>query len=299
MAGPGFHGLISAPRIDPLRAGREHHGMPHIRVNGADLHYEDTGRTGQPERTTETLVFSHGLLWSGRMYDPQVAYFKDRYRCITFDFRGQGQSEVTAAGYDMDTLTDDAAALLSSLAAAPCHFVGLSMGGFVGLRLALRRPDLLSSLSLLESAADAEPAANVPKYKRMSLVARWLGLRLVVGPVMKIMFGPAFLKDPARAPLRAEMKRQLLANDRRGSTLATMGIVTRAPVEGELDRISVPTLVVSGEADSAIVPERSQRTAARIKGAKFVSIPRAGHSSSVEEPEAVNRAIDEFLKQLD
>ena len=64
-------------------------GMPIIRVNGAALYYEEHG-TGP-----ETVVFAHGLLWSCRMFDAQVALLKDRYRCVAFDFRGQGQSEVT------------------------------------------------------------------------------------------------------------------------------------------------------------------------------------------------------------
>lgn len=66
--------------------------MPRLSVNGATIYYEEHG-TGP-----ETIVFAHGLLWSGRMFDHQVNALKDRYRCIAFDFRGQGQSEVTASG---------------------------------------------------------------------------------------------------------------------------------------------------------------------------------------------------------
>src|SRR5213078_2875597 len=110
--------------------------MPKLSVNGVELHYEDSG-SGPP------VVFSHGLLWSGRMYAAQVATLADRHRCITYDHRGQGQSPVSPTAYDMDTLAEDAAALIEKLGALPCHFVGLSMGGFVGLRLAIRRPELL------------------------------------------------------------------------------------------------------------------------------------------------------------
>ena len=107
--------------------------MPRLTANGCDLYYEDTG-SGR-----ESIVFAHGLLWSGRMYDDQVAALKGRFRCITFDFRGQGQSQITKSGYDMDDLTLDAGGLIERLGVAPCHFVGLSMGGFVGMRLAARR----------------------------------------------------------------------------------------------------------------------------------------------------------------
>src|SRR6185369_4898317 len=102
--------------------------------------------------------------WSGRMFDAQVAALESRFRCISFDHRGQGQSEVTETGYTMDELTADALALIQALGAAPCHFVGLSMGGFVGMRLAARYPALIRSLSLLETSAGPEPLFKVFKY---------------------------------------------------------------------------------------------------------------------------------------
>ena len=116
--------------------------MPHIEVNGTRLYYEETGDG------PETIVFSHGLLMSGDMFAAQVEYFSDRYRCIVYDHRGQARSAVTDRGYDMDTLTGDAAALLQARVDGPCHFAGLSMGGFVGMRLAIRQPELLKSLTM-------------------------------------------------------------------------------------------------------------------------------------------------------
>src|SRR5260370_14114934 len=144
---------LSPPTHNPLyqNVSVMHEGvdsMPIISVNGAALYYEEHG-TGP-----EIIVFAHGLLWSCRMYDAQVALLKERYRCVAFDFRGQGQSEVTRSGYDMETLYEDAVALINQLGCAPCHFLGLSMGGFIGLRLAARHPELMPSLILLETSAD-------------------------------------------------------------------------------------------------------------------------------------------------
>ena len=136
--------------------------MPTLQVNGAELFYDERGSG------SETVVFAHGLLFDGRMFDAQVAALSGRFRCLTFDFRGQGRSAVTPDGYDMDTLADDAAALIEALGASPCHFVGLSMGGFVGLRLASRRPELLRSLALVDSSADPEPADNLPRYRLLN-----------------------------------------------------------------------------------------------------------------------------------
>lgn len=125
--------------------------MPRVRVNGAELHYEDTG--GGPE----AVVMAHGLLLSGRMFDGVVAGLRDRYRCVTFDFRGQGASPVVPARYDLDVLTEDAAGLIRALGCGPCHFLGFSMGGFVGMRLAVRRPELVRSLVLVGTSASREP----------------------------------------------------------------------------------------------------------------------------------------------
>jgi pimeloyl-ACP methyl ester carboxylesterase len=266
--------------------------MPKLRANGAELYYEDHGSGPQ------AIVFAHGLLWSGRMFDDQVAALKGRYRCITFDFRGQGQSEVTRGGYDMDTLAEDAAALIQALGVAPCHFLGLSMGGFIGMRLAARRPELIRSLMLVETAADPEPPENVPKYRRLNFVARWFGLGMVADRVMSIMFGRKFLDDPARAAVRHEQRRRLVANHRIGITRAVAGVIARQGVYDELGAISAPTLVISGDQDTAVVTERSHRMHKRIRDSRLAIIPGAGHTSSVEEPALVNAAIEAFLSAL-
>jgi pimeloyl-ACP methyl ester carboxylesterase len=263
--------------------------MPTIRVNGADLYYEERG-TG-----SETIVFAHGLLFSGRMFDDQVNALNHRYRCVTFDFRGQGQSQVTRDGYDMDTLSEDAAALINALNAAPCHFAGLSMGGFVGMRLAIGRPDLIKSLMLLETSADPEPKENIPRYRLLNFIARWFGLGLVANQVMSIVFSQKLLNDPARAKLREEWRRRLLANHPVGISRAVGGVIHRRSVYEQLDKIAVPTLIIVGDQDVATVPAKAERIRARIRGSKLVIIPGAGHSSTIEEPEAVNAAIEEFL----
>jgi len=265
--------------------------MPRITINGADLFYETQGSG------PETIVFAHGLLWSGRMFDHQVGALKERFRCITFDFRGQGKSSVTEEGYGMDTLTEDAAALIETLQCAPCHFLGLSMGGFVGMRLAIRHPDLLRSLILVETTADPEPAENKGRYRLLNFIARWFGLGLVADRVMPIMFGEKFLNDPERSLERREWRARLIANDRRGITRAVKGVVERDGIYDQIDQIAIPTLIIVGDQDTATVPEKSRRMQARIRGSKLVVIPGAGHTSTVEEPEAVNNALADFLRR--
>ena len=265
--------------------------MPEIDVNGARLNFVDEGSG------PETIVFSHGLLFSSAMFRAQIDAFKDRYRCIAYDHRGQGGSAVTADGYDIDTLSADAAALIEALDAGPCHFVGLSMGGFVGMRLALRRPELLRSLTLIETSAEAEPRENVGRYNLLNFIARWFGLSLVMGKVMPIMFSQTFLADPGRATERKHWRKQIIGNDRIGITRAVRGVVDRQGVDDQIDKIATRTLIIVGEEDVATVPVKSERMHAAIPGSALIRIPRAGQSSTIEEPAAVIAAMAAFLEQ--
>ncbi len=262
--------------------------MPAIHVDGVELHYTSTG-SGR-----ETVVLSHGLLLSSEMFREQVRHLSDRYRVVTYDHRGQGRSEVTAGGYDMDGLARDAAALVEALGIAPCHFAGVSMGGFVGMRLAARRPDLLRSCILIETGAEPETPENVSRYGWMNLAVRLVGARPLVPRIAAILFGRSFLSDPDRAVLRREWMHRL-GSLRRSIHRAVNGVVTREGVVPELGKIAVPTLVVVGDEDVATPPEMAERLARAIPGARKVVIPRAGHSSPIENPEAVNAALDAFL----
>jgi 3-oxoadipate enol-lactonase len=266
--------------------------MPKLRANGAEIYYEDVGSGPQ------AVVFAHGLLWSCRMFDAQVAALQDRYRCVSFDFRGQGQTEVSKVGYDMDTLSEDAAALIEALNLAPVHFAGLSMGGFIGMRLAARRPHLLRSLILMETSADPEPAENIPRYRQLGRVARYVGLRPVAGRVMPIMFGKTFMSDPARAADRKLWQSRMAGNDKKGILNALNGVIERQAIYPELQRVSLPTLILVGDEDVATVPAKAQRMHEAIDGSRLVIIPHAGHTSSVEQPQAITAAIEQFLVSL-
>ncbi len=263
--------------------------MPAITVNGAQLYYEEHGSG------PETVVFSHGLLMSSEMFRAQIDALKDRYRCIAYDHRGQGRSERTHGGYDMDNQANDAAELIHNLDAAPCHFVGLSMGGFVGMRLAIHHPELLRSLVLLETSADPEP--NVRPYRVLALIGRWFGFRPVIGRVMNILFGQTFMADPMRAQERMAWRRHILDSDRIGVILAAHGVIDRRSVYAQLGGVTTPTLVIVGEEDTATTPDKARRIHAAIEESKLVMIAKAGHSSTIEQPEAINRALHEFLTQ--
>ncbi|HEX6122889.1 MAG TPA: alpha/beta fold hydrolase, partial [Ktedonobacterales bacterium] len=104
--------------------------------------------------------------------------------------------------------------------------------------------------------------------------------------------------DPARAAERADWQRRMAANHRVGASRATMGVVDRQGVYDEIARITLPTLIIVGEEDVATTPDRAQRIHERIAGSNLVTIPHAGHTSTVEQPAAVNAAILDFLRHL-
>jgi 3-oxoadipate enol-lactonase len=263
--------------------------MPTLNVNGVNIHYEISGKGA------ETIVFSHGLLWSGAMFAEQVKLFQDRYTCVTYDHRGQGQSEVTNDGYDMETVYQDAVGLIEKLHLAPCHFAGLSMGGFVGMRIAARRPDLLKSLMLLETTADPEP--NTFKYNILNAIVKLLGVKIVTQPVMKIMFSKTFLSDANKTEIRQAWTKKL-QNNKKTITKAVEGVISRKGVFDEIANISLPTLIIVGDEDMATIPEKSYRMHQQIKNSELVIVKGAGHTSTVEEPVQVCKAMDTFLKRV-
>lgn len=267
--------------------------MPFADVNGTTIHYTDTGGDGP------AIMFSHGLLFDTRMFDAQIAALKDRYRCIAFDHRGQGQSGTPASGYDMDTLSEDAAALIRHLDIAKCHFAGLSMGGFVAQRLAVNHPDLLRSVIILDSAADPEPTENLKGYGTLNFLLRWVGAWSIVGSLMPILFGKSFLDDDAKKSMRDIWRGRLKQLSRKGTPRAVNGVLERGDFSDQLLKITLPTLIIVGEEDVATVPAKSEKMHAAISGSKLVYIPKAGHSSPIENPEQVTAAIEVFVTSVD
>lgn len=267
--------------------------MPSIEINDARLSYTDTGSG------PETIVFAHGLLMNRGMYQAQVTALSGNHRCIAYDHRGQGESEVTVDGYDMDSQTEDAAALIRALDASPCHFVGLSMGGFIGLRLAIRYPELLRSLVLIATSADPESHDSARGYRRLNFFARWLGLRLLAGRIMPIMFGRTFLADPERAREREVWREQMAGAGRHGVVRTAAAVIERQGIQGQLGKVRTPTLILVGDEDAATPLEFSERMRDGIPGARMVVIGGAGHSSTIEQPEAINHELAAFLAGLE
>ena len=231
------------------------------------------------------------------MFEAQVAELSKTYRVIAYDHRGQGKSEVMGP-FDMDMVADDAAALIRQLGNGPVHFLGLSMGGFVGMRLAARHPELIRSLVLLDTSAQAEPTENLPQYKLLNGIVRWVGIiPPIAKKVMKIMFAHSWLKNSANAASINRWKKEMSSN-KKSITGPVEGVIYRKGVEEELVKITCPTLVIVGDEDVATTPEKAAFIQKGIRGSKLEFISGAGHSSCIEKPEEVNRLLKEWLESL-
>ena len=261
--------------------------MPTLKVNNTELYYEETGSG------PETIVFSHGLLMDHTMFAAQQAAFAPRYRVIVYDHRGQGASADAASGYDMDTIAEDAAALIVALKASPCHFAGLSMGGFAGMRLAARRPELLRTLTLMNTGAGRESITGRIRYNFLAQLVKIVGTRPFRSIAVKELFGKATRtsSDPAKQAMLKEWTQKLGARPKRLAK-ALLAVMNRPgfPQE-ELAKIQCPTLVILGEDDTAQLPVFSERLAQAIPTARLARIPEAGHSSSLEQQDAVIEAM--------
>lgn len=266
--------------------------MPFLTANGCRYHVIDTGA---PHEGAETVFFGHGYLMTHRMFEPQIEALRGRYRCVTLDWRGQGETEVVFDGYDPWQLARDAAAVIEGLKLGSVHYVGFSMGGYVGIRLALLRPDLVRSLALLDTSAGATEGAKWLKYQALLWALRLVGFGPLLGQVLPILFGSDFMQDPGRDAERARWRERIASNSRVGVFRAGRGIFSRDDVLDRLPEIEVPTLLLVGEHDAPHPPAEVRANAERLPNATFEIIPGAGHSPPIETPGRVTEALTQFL----
>lgn len=272
--------------------------MTLVGVNGIQLNIADSGPPpGKPD--APVLVLGHGLLFGTSMWRHQVEVLRASYRCVAVDWRGQGATPATPGGYDMDTLYADLVALIEHLDVGPVHYAGLSMGGFVGQRLAARRPDLVRSLVLIDTSAGPEDPEKVRKYRLMAGVYGLLGFKPLQRQVAPIMFSPAFLvTDQGRSTVSTWVA-ELATQDRAGVKKAIRGVTDRLAVEDEIRAISAPTLVVVGSEDPATPVAKAERIAAAIGGSRLDVLAGVGHVSTLEDPARINALMADFLASVD
>ena len=157
-------------------------------TNGIGTYYELHGKEGLP-----WLVLSHSLACSVRMWDEQIAAFKDRYRILAYDTRGHGSSDAPAGPYTLELLADDLKALLYRLGIARAHYCGLSMGGMIGQTFALKHPGMFTSLTLADTTSRM-PAEALPVWQDRIRTAESQGMQPLVEPTLARWFTEPYRK---------------------------------------------------------------------------------------------------------
>ena len=252
------------------------------KVNGTELYYELHGKEGAP-----WLILSHSLACTVRMWDPQIAAFKDRYRILAYDMRGHGQSAAPAGPYTLDLLADDVLALMKELKIERARYVGLSIGGMIGQHLALKEPKRFEKMVLADTGHTQTPE-TLKQWEERIRVATSQGMKPLVAGTMERWFTPAFRESPPAKKI-ADLIARTPVNGYVGCGQAIMKLNTT----GRLKDIKLPVLAITGEADAAA--GGTKYIGEHLPGAKFVNIPQAAHIANIEQAEKFNQALRDFL----
>lgn len=261
--------------------------MAQVKVNGIHINYELSGPQDGP-----VVVLSHSLGSSLIMWEPQVKPLEARFRVLRYDTRGHGQSDAPAGAYTLEQLMEDAVGLLDRLGIDIVHWVGLSMGGMIGLCLALNHPGRLRTLALCDTAA-VIPEEAQPMWQERIDAARGKGLEALVDATMERWFTSSFL---AQNPHQVEsIRRQFLATPVAGY-IGCSEAIRRLNLLDRLPEIQIPTLIMVGEDDPGTPVSASRAMHGRIPNSELIVLPDAAHFSNVEQADAFNQALLDFLE---
>ena len=259
--------------------------MPLIKVNGVELNYEEHG-SGD-----ETLVFIHGGGNSARSWQHFWHLLPDNYHCYALDVRAHGKSAHVTEGLTMAQLTDDVYRFSLELGLGKFVYVGVSMGGGIGLQLAVEHSEVLKG-SVLIVPMPAHGVNMTPELKQQA-----------AAPRTPEIIRTAFRHMTAR-PITPEIEErieisvedQMLIGEE--AQAAGTGGSDNFNVEAGLGEIKVPTLILIGGKDRVIPPDDQWRTVKQIPGAKAIFFEDEGHCMALESPELVVNELTAFIDQL-
>jgi len=241
------------------------------------------------------LVLAHGTLMDRTMFDPQLEALSDTARVIAYDLRAR--TDRWQGPYDLYDLADDCAALLDAHGIDSCVLGGMSMGGFMALRFADRYPERVDGLVLIDTTAGPHDDAEIQRYREMIETTRDTGdvPDQLAGVIKHILFGDTTIEErPALVDTWVDRWRTYPGD---AVYHEVESWLDRPDFTDELAEIDVPALVVHGEEDVALEPERSDSLLEHLDARREL-IPEAGHSSNLEHPDPVNDAIRAFLASV-
>src|SRR6185503_4153056 len=250
------------------------------------------------------LLFIHEFAGDHRSWEPQLRFFARSFRCIAYCARGFPPSDVPedAARYSQAQARDDAVAVLDHLKIDRAHVIGMSMGGFAALHVGIAYPQRARSLVIAGCGYGAAPEEKAKfqaecEAAAASFEADWgaAAKKYALGPT-RVQFQN---KDPRGW---AEFASQLLEHSPKGQALTMRGVQMKRPslwelVEG-MKKIELPTLIITGdEDDPCLEPALLMKRSIATSG--LAVLPYSGHTINIEEPDAFNRAVMEFLLKVD
>ena len=263
--------------------------MPFATLGDVRLAYDDEG-------TGPAVALLHGFPLGRWIWDEPRAALRDRYRVVTPDLRGHGESEVTAGPYSMDALADDVARLLDALRVDRAVVGGLSMGGYVVFAFWRRFAARVRALVLCDTRARGDDRGEKVMRQSTAQVALDQGTAAVVDGMLPKLLAPHTLGG--RPDFTAAIRARLARTDPRAVAATLLGMKERDDSTPTLATISVPTLVLVGSDDQLTPPALARELAAGIPGARLEVVPEAGHLAPVEQPAATSAALRRFLDGL-
>jgi pimeloyl-ACP methyl ester carboxylesterase len=273
--------------------------MPMIQADdGVRLYAESTG-SGTP------VLFIHEFAGDHRSWEPQVQYFSAAFRCVTYSARGYPPSEVPAdpAAYSQQRAVDDAICVLDALDVRRAHVVGLSMGGFTALHLAMQHPDRLLSAVAAGAGYGAQPERQEQFRRECEATAAAFESEGAEQVARRYAVGPARVQFQNKNPRAwAQFAAALGGHSATGAALTMRGVQAARPslyaLAADLAGIRVPVLVMTGDEDEGCL-EPALMLKRAIPGSGLSVLPQTGHTANLEEPDAFNREVDRFLAAVD
>ena len=272
--------------------------MSYATSDGVKLYYEETG-TGTP------VVFVHEFGGDCRSWEPQVRFFGRRYRCVTFNARGFPPSDVPrdVSAYSQQIAVADIAHVMDHLGIERAHVVGLSMGGFGALHFGLERPERCLSITVGGAGYGAEQGRRKQFEADTEAFARRFddhGTAEAIRPYAINPFRVQFQNKDARG--WREFAGQFAEHSAVGSANTLRGVLMTRPsiydLEPRLRRLDVPTLIVTGDEDEpCLEPNLFMKRV--MPAAHLWVMPGCGHTINLEDPDAFNRGLLDFLALVD
>lgn len=246
-------------------------------------------------KTAPAILFLHPVGLDLTWWDNQIEAFANDYNVIAFDMPGHGRSGELTIPPSFDLLSDVVGAVLAETAAGPAHIVGISVGGMIAQMFALKRPELVRSLTLVATLCTFPTAVRGALRERAS-VARTHGMARIA-PLSNERWFPASFRQ-RRPDVLDRATTSLLA--RQPESHASMWeMIAGLDLENRISAITCPTRVIAGSEDVNAPVAAANQIAARIAGATVVEMPGVGHFPPFESPVAFNALLHEFLSGVD